>query len=271
MSSFTVCAPGTVFTGPSFTELTVIATASESVRRWRRSSDRQRVGAVEVGVALVAERGQRGVDLRLRARQRQGRRAVGARADRRAARQAHGQRAVRDRQPRGGQVAVDVVDRDRCRRWQQRRVLVDRLRARHRVHRRGVHRADGDRDRCRRRRRCWRRSRTVSVSVPTALLPGVPENVSVAASKWSQPGSAAPVESVAPSTSASPSTSLTEFAGSENVNCVPFVHGLSDNRCSQPRRVVHRVTVIAPRRNRWRRWRRSTAPSACRAVEVGVP
>ena len=26
-----VCAPGTVFTGPSFTELTVIATASESV------------------------------------------------------------------------------------------------------------------------------------------------------------------------------------------------------------------------------------------------
>ena len=31
VSSFTVCAPGTVFTGPSFTELTVIATASESV------------------------------------------------------------------------------------------------------------------------------------------------------------------------------------------------------------------------------------------------
>ena len=31
MSSLTVCAPGTVFTGPSFTELTVIATASESV------------------------------------------------------------------------------------------------------------------------------------------------------------------------------------------------------------------------------------------------
>ena len=30
VSSFTVCAPGTVFTGPSFTELTVIATASES-------------------------------------------------------------------------------------------------------------------------------------------------------------------------------------------------------------------------------------------------
>ncbi len=30
-SSFTVCAPGTVFTGPSFTELTVIETASESV------------------------------------------------------------------------------------------------------------------------------------------------------------------------------------------------------------------------------------------------
>ena len=31
VSSLTVCAPGTVFTGPSFTELTVIATASESV------------------------------------------------------------------------------------------------------------------------------------------------------------------------------------------------------------------------------------------------
>ena len=30
LSSFTVCAPGTVFIGPSFTELTVIATASES-------------------------------------------------------------------------------------------------------------------------------------------------------------------------------------------------------------------------------------------------
>ena len=31
VSSFTLCAPGTVLTGPSFTELTVIATASESV------------------------------------------------------------------------------------------------------------------------------------------------------------------------------------------------------------------------------------------------
>ena len=31
VSSLTVCAPGTVFTGPSFTEVTVIATASESV------------------------------------------------------------------------------------------------------------------------------------------------------------------------------------------------------------------------------------------------
>ena len=31
VSSLTVCAPGTVFTGPSLTELTVIATASESV------------------------------------------------------------------------------------------------------------------------------------------------------------------------------------------------------------------------------------------------
>jgi hypothetical protein len=31
VSSFTVCAPGTVFTGLSFTALTVIATASESV------------------------------------------------------------------------------------------------------------------------------------------------------------------------------------------------------------------------------------------------
>ena len=37
MSSLTVCAPGTVFTGPSFTELTVIATASESVGAVRRS------------------------------------------------------------------------------------------------------------------------------------------------------------------------------------------------------------------------------------------
>ena len=32
VSSFTVCAPGTVLTGPSFTELTVIETASESVK-----------------------------------------------------------------------------------------------------------------------------------------------------------------------------------------------------------------------------------------------
>jgi hypothetical protein len=40
VSSFTVCAPGTVFTGPSLTELTVIATASESVRRSRRSTGR---------------------------------------------------------------------------------------------------------------------------------------------------------------------------------------------------------------------------------------
>ena len=56
VSSLTLCAPGTVFTGPSFTELTVIATASESVAPSRRSTDRQRVGAVEVGVALVAER-----------------------------------------------------------------------------------------------------------------------------------------------------------------------------------------------------------------------
>jgi hypothetical protein len=31
VSSLTVCAPGTVFSGPSFTEVTVIATASESV------------------------------------------------------------------------------------------------------------------------------------------------------------------------------------------------------------------------------------------------
>jgi len=31
VSSFTVCAPGTVFTGPSLTEETVIETASESV------------------------------------------------------------------------------------------------------------------------------------------------------------------------------------------------------------------------------------------------
>jgi hypothetical protein len=31
LSSLTVCAPGTVFSGPSFTEVTVIATASESV------------------------------------------------------------------------------------------------------------------------------------------------------------------------------------------------------------------------------------------------
>ena len=52
VSSLTVCAPGTVFTGPSFTELTVIATVSESVRAVA-GRDRQRVGAVEVGVALV--------------------------------------------------------------------------------------------------------------------------------------------------------------------------------------------------------------------------
>ncbi len=31
VSSFTLCAPGTLFTGPSLTEETVIATASESI------------------------------------------------------------------------------------------------------------------------------------------------------------------------------------------------------------------------------------------------
>ena len=84
MSSLTVCAPGTVFTGPSFTELTVIATVSSPCAVPSLGGDRERVGAVEVGVALVAEGGERGVDLRLRARQRQGRGAV-RRADRRAA------------------------------------------------------------------------------------------------------------------------------------------------------------------------------------------
>ena len=78
MSSLTVCAPGTVFTGPSFTELTVIATASESVRAVASVDDRQRVGAVEVGVALVGEAAERRVDLRLRAGERERRGAVAA-------------------------------------------------------------------------------------------------------------------------------------------------------------------------------------------------
>ena len=48
VSSFTVCAPGTVFTGPSFTEVTVIATASESVTPLpSRARHRQRVAPLK--------------------------------------------------------------------------------------------------------------------------------------------------------------------------------------------------------------------------------
>ena len=143
VSSFTLCAPGTVFTGPSFTELTVIATASESVAPLASVESTVSVSrAVEVGVALVAEARQRGVDLRLRARERQGRAAVGARADRRPAGQADVQRAVGDGELRGGEVAVHIVDRDAADR--ERRVFVDRLCTGHGVHRAVVDRAHGD-------------------------------------------------------------------------------------------------------------------------------
>ena len=77
VSSLTLCAPGTVFTGPSFTEATVIATESESVAPLESvDSTRQGLRAVEVRVALVGKAGEGSVDLRLRARQGQGRGAV---------------------------------------------------------------------------------------------------------------------------------------------------------------------------------------------------
>ena len=66
VSSLTVCAPGTVLTGASFTGLTVIATVSMSVRGAVAGGDRERVGAVEVEIAGVGEAGERRVDLRRR-------------------------------------------------------------------------------------------------------------------------------------------------------------------------------------------------------------
>ena len=65
VSSATLCAPGTVLTGASFTALTVIAIVSVSVAVPSRGRDRERVGAVEVGVAGIGEARQRRVDLRL--------------------------------------------------------------------------------------------------------------------------------------------------------------------------------------------------------------
>src|SRR5215208_3391002 len=88
VSSFTVWAPGTVFTGPSLTELTVIATASESVAPFA-SVDR-----------LVSEAGERRIDLGLGTREGQRRGAIRTRADRRPAGQAHVERAARDAQLR---------------------------------------------------------------------------------------------------------------------------------------------------------------------------
>ena len=57
MSSLTVCAPGTVFTGPSLTEVTVIATASESgARRCASVESTVSVSApLKFGVALIVK------------------------------------------------------------------------------------------------------------------------------------------------------------------------------------------------------------------------
>ena len=55
VSSLTICGPGTVFTGGSFTGLTVIATVSVSVNCAVGGRDRQRVGAVEIEVAAIAQ------------------------------------------------------------------------------------------------------------------------------------------------------------------------------------------------------------------------
>ena len=52
MSSLTLCAPGTVFTGASFTALTVIGDRVDVVQRAVRGGDGQRVGAVEVEIAV---------------------------------------------------------------------------------------------------------------------------------------------------------------------------------------------------------------------------
>ena len=66
VSSLTVCAPGTVLTGASFTGLTVMAMVSVSVGGAVAGRDRERVGAVEVEVAGIGEAGERRVDLRCR-------------------------------------------------------------------------------------------------------------------------------------------------------------------------------------------------------------
>ena len=63
VSSWAVCAPGTVLTGASFTGLTVMATVSMSCAVPSLGGDRERVGAVEVEVAGVGEAGERRVDL----------------------------------------------------------------------------------------------------------------------------------------------------------------------------------------------------------------
>ena len=67
VSSLTVCAPGTVLTGASFTAIDGDGDGVGVGGGAVAGRDRERVGAVEVEVAGVGEAGQRRVDLRCRA------------------------------------------------------------------------------------------------------------------------------------------------------------------------------------------------------------
>ena len=77
------------------------------------------------------------------------------------------------------------------------RVFVDRPRGRYRVDRRGVAIADNDIEAIGGRGIAGSVAVTFTVMVPTSLFPGVPRSLRRSI-KWSQLGSAAPLESVAP-------------------------------------------------------------------------
>ena len=102
-------------TGASFTGVTWICTVSLSVSAPLSVERTVNVSSpLKLEPALVGQRRQRRVDLRLVARQCQRAAAIGPGRDGGAARQIHRQRAAEHRQLRRGQVAVNIVHRDRC-------------------------------------------------------------------------------------------------------------------------------------------------------------
>jgi hypothetical protein len=110
----------------------VIATASESVAPLASVETTVSVSEPLKSALPWYERlAKAGIDLGLRARQRQGRAAVGAGADRRPTARLDVQAAVVTLSCGRREVAVDVVDREAADR--ERGVFVDALRARHRV------------------------------------------------------------------------------------------------------------------------------------------